>query len=226
MEEREKIAWAAVAIAVIAAVFFGALWMQGPAVRTVEKPVEKIVEKRVEVPVQVQGPEIERVVYRESEAKEPSFKDAFTALMKHAEITDALKGAGAVRIHVSAQDEKKKLDLDALQTKAELRLRSLSIPVSKSGVKEKHCVVAVRFLCLWSQDNTFCSYHAEVSASVPCLSMDLVAEKVNLQTDAIVWHRGYIAHCGSLKFEDAVGKLAETLVDEFANDYLAANPKK
>lgn len=136
--------------------------------------------------------------------------------------------AGLQGVHVVVEDfkpevEKYGFNREQYQTDAELRLRQNGIRVLS---EEEQLLLA---------DKTFLhiivtpvilenGLSAAVGISVEFKEPVLLHRNPSIITFAITWDKGTILNVGLLRFNEIRGHVRD-LVDQFINDYLAANPK-
>jgi hypothetical protein len=188
--------WASVASG--CAVLLLLLWLTCP----------RTIEKRVEVPVEVP---VEKVVVKQVERKLSQDSRPLARVPK-------------VRVEVVIPDDIKDLvHQDVLQTRAELKLRSLGIPVASKDEDPLAATLSVVINGVWIPEKLGYAYTS---------SADLwdVIERTRLgETQlfpGIVWHASFPCFAGKLKVTEMVEMSVTQLTEKFANEYLAANPKK
>lgn len=122
----------------------------------------------------------------------------------------------SVRVQVLAGDERQNQQAKSqLQTDVELRLRTAGIPVM-NGMPSLNVNVFA-----YNRDNECSAAYIEVE----------LTERASLQRDpslsvlATTWHHTGLYTLGPDGVNGLRGEVKD-LVDQFANDYLAANPKK
>lgn len=226
---KTNIIWSCVAIA---ALFVGTR-MANTEIRTVEKPVEVIRTKEVivEKPVEVikEVPKVvERIVERKVEvpAEIPEiYKNAleFMKRFRGAKLVsqkDSLAGVESVRVGIVLTDDVKKIVSESeIRTKFEITLRRSGVPIDEKSR------FALRFEYEgFTDDSPTLTYSFTVSLLEWVVAFRDGGPGVYCLTST--WQEGSFGTVGISKVRDALLKKAEEYAEEFANEWLAMNPKK
>ena len=111
------------------------------------------------------------------------------------------------------------LDADAIRTAAELRCRSLGLPVlAQGGSTNNHLVITVNALSIPNQ----LVYSIQVDFMQ---AVKISGAEDNQVAGASTWSADYMGLLGENRAAGLRKVIGET-VDKFVNDYLTANPKK
>jgi hypothetical protein len=194
-------------------VAFAALWLRERIEKSVPpvKKVTKEVTKEVEVPAKLTAEQQAAIV----------FWDRFRSAEFIKTADDALYKLDSVNIQVSLNDAiKKMVSEDRVRNKFELILR-------KHGVKiDENAVVSVYIMIegLWSkQPVAFLVYTPRIQLN----QFVVVARNGDLRRVlATVWQKGSYGFAGSQVAEGAILESVQSMGEEFANKYLAAQEKR
>ena len=143
---------------------------------------------------------------------------------------DVLRGLPGVHVHITTPDltspeiniAYKGVTKDSILIEAELHLRKLGIPVLTEDEYIRlpsAAILDVSLNILKPADRNFYAYDVDLT-----ISELIYPEGQDSAMSADVWHRGSLGIVGV----DAVSGISDNmghLLDDFANDYLAANPK-
>lgn len=223
--EREKLAWLLAVFGIGLGLACGIGWYRASGqVRTVEKvvekPIETVRERIVEVPK-----EVIRTVEAAPKVLTPT--EHFAAVINDAKLLydkDLLKGIGKIRVDILLGEKASGFaDMTALQTKAELRLRSLGISV---GTEKELPALLITYEGIWTGDENsagrlFCH---STSASLGRYGVFIVAGSPYFG-EMKAWSHGSTGYAGTARTKESVTNAVEGMIDAFANAYLAANPK-
>lgn len=130
-----------------------------------------------------------------------------------------LKGLGEVSVLVESVDPKAVdigLSIDQLKADVELRLRQSRIKVTDNA----RSWVYVRLSTLKMNEEPAWVFHIRLE-----LDQAVHLDRNNLSAVAATWETGGIAIVDENRFVDTVRLNLRDDVDQFVNDYLAANPK-
>ncbi|MDP3069273.1 MAG: hypothetical protein Q8N18_03245 [Opitutaceae bacterium] len=178
-------------------------------VKVVPKEVERIVERRIEVPAEI--PEIYK--------KALSFREAVLNA-KTASAKEALTGVTSVSVEIHLTDDIKNLISESeIRTKFEINLRRSGVPIS-----EKSDYTLVYYQDGFTRGNPTLTY----SFSTSLTEFALLARDggPKFHRNVAVWRSGNFGTVGVSKAREALLAAAESAAEEFANDWLAMNPKK
>lgn len=135
---------------------------------------------------------------------------------KRRDVLKGLHGVGVSVEWIKPEVEKRGLKAEALQTAIELRLRQHGIKVNEDGPR-----LYINVSTLLVDDHHCASIHV----SVEFHERAILARRPKINTGVTTWQKGIIGFFGFNKLRDVRESVLE-LVDEFINDYLAANPKQ
>lgn len=150
------------------------------------------------------------------------------AILRNRESLAGLEGV-VVKIEISNEDDAKNWGLrkEQLKNDVELKLRLAGIKVLPEEEKEKESV--------WEHPHLIVGITPiiknKLEFSVFCIELFL-AQSVRLTRDrtitifATTWETGWVGSVDKVKFVSEVREKLKDRVDEFINDYLAANPKE
>jgi hypothetical protein len=198
----------------VATVAFAALWLQErlnksvPAVKKV--PVVKEVIKEVEVPGQLTAEQQAAI----------DFRDRFLNARLIRTPDDVLCKLDSVQIAVSLNDAVKKLvSEDRVRNKFELILRKHGVKIDQRG----GVLVTLSIEGLWSREPVaFLVYTPRIQLDE---SVVVGREGDFWRVIATVWEKGSYGFAGTRVAEGAILDSVESLGEEFANKYLAAQQK-
>jgi len=235
---REIIAWGIAGVAFIGLLGFGILWMTSKGkVRTVTK-IEK-----VEVPKEVirEVPVIKEVIkvvpkeiIRRVEVPDPktvaknirlnqNLKDVLALFDKKPKFKRKLKGIPSVRVGVFVGKAfAGVLNANTLKTKAELKLRGHGIKIKE--ICDAHISIHIHGFKALSKSGTLLGYTVYFGIKV---SESVITTK-RTGTEAIrvdSWTDTDVINFPDDRLESGVKNRVVELIEEFANDYLASNPK-
>jgi hypothetical protein len=196
----------------VATVAFAALWLRERIEKSVPvvKEVTKEVTKEVEVPTKLTAEQQAAI----------AFWDRFLNARFIETPDDALYRLDSVQVTVSLNDAVKKLvSEDRVKNKFELILREHGVKIDDRAI----VMLNLSIEGLWSKSPvTFLVY-------TPRLQLDqtvVVARKGDFRkAGATLWERGSYGFVGTQMAEGAILKSVESLGEEFANKYLAAQEK-
>ena len=140
-------------------------------------------------------------------------------------ILAGLEGVGVIVEELGSKDRKYGLTKQAIQTDVELRLRKYGLRVFSS--KERFQTVGMPFLYV----NVNALIDEELGLTATTITVELHEEVMVLRDPAMVhvsattWDGSFTLFGGTSKLKQ-VRQDVRDLVDEFINDYLAANPKE
>jgi len=227
MDDREQLAWLGFGLAGVAAVVFCFLWVnkkpgtiEKVVTKTVEVPKDREVIRTVEVP-KIKEVVVEKVVEKEV-VRELTKAQMFVGAMRGAPLLkdkQKLTACGPVRVGVFVSDVlKDAVQSDArLTQKAELRLRSLGVPVTD---EESANTLAIEFTALKDRNAFMYSTHCNFTS----VAMRGFAGEPAIMS-VVLWSDGGVGIAGTEVVKNAIDGAVEKWADSFANAYLAANPK-
>jgi hypothetical protein len=178
-------------------------------IKEVPKEVEKIVERRVEVPAKI--PEL----YENALVFMERYRASKLVLGK-----DTLAGVKAVSVSVKLSDDVKKIvSVSDIRTKFEITLRRVGIPIDEKS-----------FYTLTYTQEGFTRDSSTLKWSFGTTLKEFVfafrEDGLVIQTYAPTWITGSYGTVGISQARAALIADAESAAEEFANDWLAMNPKK
>jgi hypothetical protein len=192
----------------VAAVAFGALWLR----ERVEKPVQTVKEvvKEVEVPAKLTDSQRAAVV----------FWDRFRSAEFIKTPDEALYKLDSVSIRVSLNEAIKKVVSEGrVRNKFELILRKHGVKIDENSFVSLYVSIGG----LWSKDPVeFLVY----TPRIQLVESVVVSRTGDLRyVPAALWEKGSYGFAGSHVAEGAILESVESLGEEFANKYLAAQEK-
>jgi hypothetical protein len=222
---KTHIIWFLVAIAALIA----GKQLTSSDVRIVEKPVESVKTKEVFVdrPVEVikeVTKEVEKIV--EVPAKIPELYQNSLAFMERVRASklvtskESLAGIDAVSVAIFLSDDVKKIVSESeIRTKFEITLR-------RSGVTIDEKAVNTLSFSHWgfTRDSAILTY--SFITSLDDLAYAFRKDGVIIKSFMSTWREGNYGTVGIAKARDALIGDAESSAEAFANEWLAANPKK
>jgi hypothetical protein len=159
-------------------------------------------------------------------------QDEALALMQYNESpSNSLKGLRGVTVAVELlhpEAEEYGLTRKAIQTDSELRLRQNGIrviPLNEYSTFDATLYINVGTVLSDEFPNTDLRI-AAVSIKVEVKQSVMLFRDPKIWRNATTWENGHIVLCEVSKLRSFVRETVQDCVDEFINDYLAANPKK
>ena len=128
-----------------------------------------------------------------------------------------LEGVNGVSISVEVQDENNREISERLETMVELRLRTAGIKVRNDSTLTPRFVLRLHALH-YKQDLTFFSITGALQ--------DFSTYNKLLINNIELWRKARLSYVGNNLYDGSVIETAQTIVDQFANDLLAANQKQ
>jgi hypothetical protein len=140
-------------------------------------------------------------------------------------LTDSVQsliGLKRVKVSVVGIKDEYKIDITAVKTSIELKLRQNGIEVVK--IDDPTCWACLEYSVNAMEIEKQGMYAYSISFKLFQLcTLERTSKPIIVY--ASTWDEGYFGYSGMARLEEAVVKNASTVTDKFLNDYLAANPK-